>query len=312
MYVVLRKIGFVVLVLLISTAIFLVITNDREVKEDVLEYTLGMMGKKLFAMVPDGPEKEAIKEQYDQLVQQAVQKEVTPDQIESVAASIFNATAVDTVLSPEQAEAIISITISEPEKKLPYGGKWIEVPPEPPECESSPKAYPKAVLISQCPETWDSLTVRISSMYRFNERLHKVLEENRQQLRDMPYRMQFRSKRGLRLALDAELKEKIQHQREYRHLAKELHQLEKEAMLEWREDFRAEIREQMQQLREELKTLDELKELKQAKHLQRLKALKALESLKHLKYLEQINPVDGDSIRKIVEKSLKEAGVQPE
>jgi len=84
-----RKIGFVLAALVISVAIYLTFYAEEEVKQNVLEYSLDLMGEKLLALVPDGTEKNKLNELYQSFKERATKGNVAPQQIESMAANIL-------------------------------------------------------------------------------------------------------------------------------------------------------------------------------------------------------------------------------
>jgi len=97
-----KKILFAVLVLMISSLIFLIVVNDHEIKNDLLGKTLESFGQQLYAMVPDGPEKEVLKVRFQEFINKAEQQEIPSDQIEQVAASILNITSHNKEVNAKQ------------------------------------------------------------------------------------------------------------------------------------------------------------------------------------------------------------------
>ena len=332
----LRNIGFGVIVIALTAVIFFIVVENKKVKRDVLEYSLDLLGSKLFSMVPESADKKALKEKYDKFMQQAVQREVPPEQIEVVAANILNVSNMDTILTLEQAEAVLNLSLETPLQIKLENGEWIESKGEKGSAALAP--IPRAPKKQIAHETWDSLGERLSSMYQFNENIQEIIRENIERQRDLRQHMQYRFDSGLRLALDEKLRTRFD-RREFRRLTRDLKRLEEKELLEWRENFAEEMKAQMEQMRQELKSLKELKQLHQLQGLHRLEALKSLESLerleslktipislkalqnletlksleslKSLEALKHIEVPDADSIRKAVEKSLEEAGIEP-
>ena len=50
----LKNIGFFFLALIITAGIYLVVYLDKEAKQDILGYSLSMIGSEFMAMIPDG------------------------------------------------------------------------------------------------------------------------------------------------------------------------------------------------------------------------------------------------------------------
>ncbi|NIR48114.1 hypothetical protein GWO43_06650 [candidate division KSB1 bacterium] len=297
MWEIFRKIGFFIVVLIISAGIYLVFYAEKDVQQSVVETSLNLMGDKLFAMIPDGPKKSQLAELYGDFKQRAAERDVPPEQVETVAASILNVTNSTTSLTPEQAESVLRVALSAPEPLALAEGELPSIPKP-----SIPKTKPAE------PEEWKALGERLKSMFELNEKLHAAMKEEAAKQRELAKQVRFQAKEGLRVALDSNLKAHLD-EKEFKKLSKELKQLERENVLHWHKNLAEEIEHEMAQVHEEMASLQE--ELQQLKNEHTMKALKELESLKELRHLEHVPAVDADSIRKIVERSLKEAGISP-
>jgi len=308
----LKNIGFFLVTIILTAAIFWLIFIDKESKQDVLEYSLGLLGEKLMAMVPEGEEKEPVKKLYSNFLEQAKQQEVPPEKIENVAATILNLSNMDTVVTAKEAEAIIKLSLAEPvkiERIIPdtietatveQPPQFIAIAPEPPK--------PSKKL---SPEEWIVLGERIKSAYEFNSEMQKALSKQHEKLRDQKLQMKFHVEDGLRIAIDANLKHQLD-RRKFKKLQQELQEMEKKHIIIWRKNFKEEMRKEIEKRKQAVENLKKLKELEQLKTMQGLEALESLEALKSLEALQCIPVVNADSIRIIVEKSLDEAGIQIE
>lgn len=307
----LKNVGFFLVTIIITAAIFWLVFIDKESKQDVLEYSLGLLGEKLMAMVPDTPDKKPVEELYADFFEKAKKKEVVPEKIEHVAAMILNLSNVDTVITAKEAEAILKLSLAEPVRIEQvdidtFKTAEIEKKAKTPQFVfvASPPKPPKGIP----PEEWKNLGERIKSAYEFNIEAHKALKEQHKKFRQPHIWMKYRVDDGLRIAIDANLKHQLD-QKEYPRLQKEMRELEQERIIVWRKNFQEEMQKEMEHRRQELESLRYLKEQEHLKALQGLEALKSLESLKNLEALQDIPVMNADSIRMIVEKSLKEAGV---
>ena len=309
----LKNIGFFLVTIILTAAIFWLVFIDKESKQDVLEYSLGLLGEKLMAMIPDSADTKPVQALYEDFIEKAKNKEVPPDRIENVAATILNLTNIDTLVTPGEAEAMIKLSLAEPVKiervypKSECTGEtkpvpeWVAVSPPPPKREKEVS-----------PEAWGIAAERIKSAYEFNTEYQKAMKEYHQKRYDQQCQMTFKVEDGLRIAIDTNLKQQLD-QKKYQRLKKEMQDLEKRRIIVWRKNFREEMRKEMERKRHELESLKQLKELEHLKELEGLEAMKSLESLESLKRLEALQyipVVNADSIRIIVEKSLEEAGVK--
>ena len=87
---VLKKAGFFLLVMLMSVGVYLIITDDADMRDSVLRKTLGLFGEELLAMVPEGPQKAKLEKQYADFMQRAEMRQISARQVEQVAAVILN------------------------------------------------------------------------------------------------------------------------------------------------------------------------------------------------------------------------------
>lgn len=300
----LKKIGFFVVTLIITAGIYWLVFLDKESKGDVLEYSLSLLGDKLMAMVPEGADKGSVKKLYENFVKQATAKEVAPEQVELVAASILNLSNLDTTLSPEQVEAVLKFSIEAPVK--------IERACDSKISKNESKAAPEVVITQNTEqkmsqEEWENLGERINSLYKFNDDLQKTMKEHAKELQEQHLQVHYRVDKGLRITMDPQLKQKLQNKK-FRHLSMETKKMEQQYLLEWRKDYKKEM-EQMRKELDSLKINVRIEQLEKLNELEELQSLKSLEALKALEVLQYIPAINVDSIRIIVKRSLQEAGI---
>ncbi len=282
-----RKIGFVLAAIVISVAIYLTFYAEEEVKQSVLEYSLDLMGEKLLALVPDGTEKNKLTELYQDFKERATKGDVAPQQIESMAANILNTGNTETALTPQQAEGILrsAMLAPTPISELLY----IELGSgEPPQLARAPK-----------PERLQFVGKRVKTMFELNEKIYIAIKKNRVKYHEKARQIHYRVKDGLNIIMDVSLRSHLDEE-EFKNLAEQLKDLEQKRVLKWEKDLSVALEKEMAALQN---FLDELKEQKS------FEILKELESLKSLEHLKHIPVIDPDSIRKVVEKSLREAGI---
>lgn len=291
----LKKIGFFLVVLIITAAIFWLVFLDKQSKQDVLEYSLSLLGDDLMAMVPEGEGKKPVQELYDRFLQKAKQGKVEPKQVEYVAANIMNLSNAETEITPEQAEAILQLSLSSPERIERIGADKHETIIEEPYFSS---------------EERKSLGKRLKTLHEFNSDMKSYMKDYTAKQEKRQRQIHYRIEQDLKIAMDTDLKAEFD-RKKFKRMAKELKQLEKEKILEWKENFAEELEQEMENLRRELESLKELTQLSQLEALKELESLESLKSLEQLEVLEFMPVIDADSIRAIVEQSLKAAGLDP-
>ena len=297
MWKLLRIIGFVLAVLIVSTGLYIIFYAERGIQQDVLEFSLNLMGEKLLAMVPEGSAREKLSELYDDFKQRAINGLVEPEQVETVAANILNVSNAEESITPQQAEGILRSGMMAPKSSSSAIAQ----------VEPTPEAPTKAPEHPQ-PERWEIAGERVKIMFKFNERMQETLKEHAAKTTEMAGQMHYQAKDGLNLVVDTRLKT-IMDEKEFINLAKEFEHLEQEELLAWRENLSEELAKEQEEMKVELEALQESLEELKSQHIS--EALEQLEFLKSLEHLEYIPVINADSIRKVIEQSLREAGIHP-
>lgn len=129
----------VVVIFLVAIGIYWLM---EQLQEDYMDQYLSILGDKLIAMVPEVSEKSTLKNIFDEFRFDVENDQVSPEQVEKVAAGIFNIDLLTDSLS--LAEAIVLL-------ELP------EIAPPPPVKEFDSKS-------------WRDLEQRLERVYRFEEK----------------------------------------------------------------------------------------------------------------------------------------------
>jgi hypothetical protein len=285
-------------VLITSAGVYYVFYAEKEVQRNVLESALDLMGNKLIAMVPDGAEKDKISELYADLKQKTLQDNVAPERLEYIAANILNASNSQTSLTAQEAEQVISFKMIAKRPKVVTGlhseGIEIKTPQE---------------VRRHNPEDWEVLGKRVKTMFELNEHLNDATKRHAKIHRENVKRIHFRVRGGLTVALDTSFRAYM-NKKEFVNLAKELTHLEERRLLDWQDNLSVHLEREIKVVRVEAVALRE--SIQKLKEYQIFEGMETLESLVGLEHLKQISAVDLDSIRKVVEERLREAGIRPQ
>lgn len=296
----LKNIGIFLTSIMLTGFIFWLVFLDKQSQENVLEFSLNLLGDKLMAMVPDGNEKASIKNLYDNFVKQATAQEVNPEQVEFVAANILNLSNMDTTLRPQQAEAFLKYSLETPINIDRISNQDIDTIKESKSTGLTKNSQKPNTIFDK--KQWADLGDRIQKFCFVNDELQKVMDETTRDMREKQLQMYFRMDKGLKIELDSEIKIRLE-EKQCELLSKKLDRLEEDKMLEWRKG----LHKDMEQLRREIDALKSLEKLQNLKGLGVLKSLEALKALENLDFIPA--KVNVDSIDAIVKKSLKEAGI---
>ena len=140
-----RDLSFtILLIFLIAIGVYWIM---EQLQKDYLDQYINILGEKLISMVPESSEKKALSEIFDQFKTKVEKNEVSPEQVERIAADIFNFSYLSDSLSYAEASALIAVP---------------EVP-EVPALEPDEKQ-------------WRELERRLETVYRFEQK-RNVLPE---------------------------------------------------------------------------------------------------------------------------------------
>ena len=283
-----KDIGFFIIVLALAGLVFWLLHVEKETSQNALESALRLLGEDLLTKVQSTEEQDSVKQMYDEFLEDAVQKRVPPEKIEQLAANILNLSKVDTMISPEQAEAIMAISLA----PMPHMESYPSI------CEdsipSAPISVPHPVLPSQefSAREWEELGERIKTLHSVNRDLRKSREEKRKERkeREEDLQVEFNLKDNLKLKVSPRIYDLIVDSQLYR----SLEVLEDSDIVEWEENADEDIATELALLHMEMDSLHETVEIR---NIEFIRLLEKLESKKMLEEFNYVPVFDIDSLR---------------
>lgn len=219
-----KKTLVTIFVLAVSITIFYFLVNDQGLKANILRTTLDLFGKQLFALVPDGEQKEKLQLLYGNFMHKAETDQVPPEEVERVAATILNLTNQD---APIPADAAISA--------LAFSFSDLPSPPG------------DAVFPAPKPETWTTgwrrtwekhdhreLAERLRSMNDFNFQVRQVFPKD--SVRQVKQQFFFVADSGLCVAMDVEMQRKLAQEKAEK-LLQSINEMDKKNWVLWQKQF---------------------------------------------------------------------------
>jgi hypothetical protein len=280
-------------VLIVIVVIYLVFFAEQGVQQDVLKYSLNLVGERFFELVPEGPGRAKLRNMYDSFKQQALKGEIDSDRVEHVVANILNVSNNETPLTTKQAEGVLQSALL-----LPQPAVLGQVPPPPP-TETVVEPTEREVLGN-----------RIKMIFDFNETMVNEMKKQKDLPPGLPGKIHYCIKNGLKVELDDSLKFTL-HETTLKNVTGKLNDLEKMKLIEWRQNLAGELEKERQRLQIELKSIQ--KSLRELENEKTLSSLEYLESLDSLILLKNMPIIDTDSLRKLTVKNLEAARkIQPE
>lgn len=220
-------------VLLLSAAIFFLISDDQGLKQDVYDHALNLLGKQLLAVLPEDAPAAEVTEKWERFSEQAMRGEVPPEQVERVAVSILNASNADEKLSPAEVNMMLDIAVAGPRiiaMKSDGTGAMASVSVSTaPRAEQPGQAPPPPPVP---PERYHKLGEELMTVLKFNSEMNEHLKHapHRSEILLKNFRYEFDN--GLKIEIDRELKEELSDNA----LQKELAGLQEKKIIEWREN----------------------------------------------------------------------------
>ena len=304
-------------------------------KEDVLGYSLDLLGDKLLAMVPNEKDRGAIKEMYAKFSNDVRDQQVAPEKVETVAANILNLSQSNAKLNPDQVQAILylneipKIEFKIDSAKYDYEFKVFTMPdtavianadipdvalpniPDVPAVHTMPPAPTKPVRPDQLVEVGE----RLKSMCEFNEKLQRsIARSSGDDAKELSRYLRFRNENGLKVAIDPTVKMRLKREA-IRNLSMEIEQLEKGKMVHWEKDLQQEVAREMRRVRMELISLEQMMQRKaEMKDAERanVKALLSLKQLEAMKYMREVKVDSAMAAYERAMKALESSGVRVE
>jgi len=112
----LREYGLIIGLIVISISGYLLFSQH---KEDILAYSLDVLGTKLVSLIDDESARARVALAFDRFEEQALNNEISPSQVQFVAANVLNLANSNARLSPEEAELVLNLNSDTPAGTLP-------------------------------------------------------------------------------------------------------------------------------------------------------------------------------------------------
>lgn len=323
MQTVIKNIAVAIGVLIISAGIFYAVSDDRELKElkeDVFNHSLKLLGSQLLAMVANEDHSREVAQRWEIFQERALKGELAPGKIEQVAINILNARNTHEKLSSLDAKMLLDFSMQSGESLMAFktfkiivsdAGQTSEggvleppelMPPLPPKSRDVggrppfPTPFPK--------HRFEQLGEEIMAIVEFNRRIEASVAEDPGK-REMFYKnFSYKFDDGIKLSADPELQALLQGE-EFNEWSEEFIRLKKRKILQWQKNFamhRAQERERRRAQIDSLRVLLPSHHSKDAEltHEQRLEILGTLERLHELEI------IDAEAIRRAIHESMKE------
>lgn len=303
----LREYGLISLVIIVAMVGYVIYRQDRQ---DILATSLDVLRDRLVMIIDDAASRQVVAAHFDQFKQRVLSQEVTPEEVENVAANVLNFSNSGMTITPEQATMMLDLASDVPEVTLlPVSGEeasddTLEASPPPavaptPTVRPAPSPRPAAAPVK--PNDLNALGERLETVLAFDAQAQKAMDGRRGQP-EMGQHIRYRLERGLHVVLDEEMTPEMK-----RRLAREAQKLtERRMAVVWKRNMAEEMRAERERARRELQSVTALQKRPPREVRVAVHNLKALETLKHLEMMGYQSML-ADSVRREIKVHLEVA-----
>jgi len=247
-----------------------------ELQKDYLNYYVTLLGDKLIELVPESSEKRTLMALFDNFKEQVENQDVTPEQVEKVAAGILNISNLKDSISVEEAKAVLELAELYPKSDANNRTARVGV-------RSATRNNRDSEL------RWRELGERLESIYKLDQTMKTVPDSVK-----FIYRFDDR----LNIIIDTHVKLAMD-QKKHGKMITEIRQLEKEKAVIWQEN----VTRQIENTRITLKLLQEKDNLAEIRDLDKIILFDPEFSIDSLSKIRI--DIDIDSLNVVIDKELE-------
>lgn len=316
-----KNVAYIFGVLVITSGIFFFVSNDQELKGDVFNHSLDLLGKQLLEVLPNSNEREVIQARWQNFSERARNGHVAPDKVERVAIAILNARNMEEQLSLEEAEVIIDLAkadiygfprmseLAEIEVDFQRQGEVQAIKPLKPKLDSSEDFTSEKTFAIK----FDELGENLLNICRFNNNIHEFFAGGPEKRDIFVKNFRYEIDDGIKLNADIKIKKKLDGHEWFQEMSHFGH----EEFIKWRHDFATELEDERHRISihlDSLKTKIEFRKMRNDSLVHGIVTVELNEKLKALKILEKLQhwrAFDYEMIEQIIEESTKDLKTEP-
>ncbi len=203
-----REYGLVTVLIVVGLVGYVLYDQNRE---DVLSYSLDVVGERLLALVDDPVMKEALATRFAQYKRDVLEEDVAPREVEQFAANVLNLSNSGEKLTMEEAELVLADVTYLPE---PAGS--LDAP-------AVPQVQQK-----------EALGERLHTLLVFHREMEEAMPQDPETRREWMRHVRVVAENGLHLAVDPALSDEMR-EKASRQLAREVEKMERKNVLVWKQ-----------------------------------------------------------------------------
>jgi hypothetical protein len=296
-------------VLVVSTGIFFLVSADNQLKDNVLDRSLKLLGNQLISMIPERAEQEKLKDKWAEFSKKAQSGELPQENVERVAVGILNASNHEGELSSQDAETMLNIAMA---GNMSFDSEW----------ESQDNSWsfsaPKVARAKEESDrhgqrTWADFGEDLEAACQVNERIKETcVDEQKRAVLVKSFR--YECDDGIKISADMEMKDKLK--TEFAELDHEFKLMDGKRMLNWNRNLAMRLDTEKGDLQLHLDSLKVILRSRNIKMDQRYLGIfqhtKQIDALRTLEKLHHLQAVSPEYIKKLVHDSLGKVEVKVE
>ncbi len=293
-------------VLLLSTLIYFVVSDNQQLKEDVFDRSLNLLGQQLLALLPDDQQREVVAAKWKKVIDRVDRGEVQPEQVERMAVGILNASNLDDQISIEEADMILNLAYEDPDVLV---NSDFPAPPSP------QKAFDRKIAGDNLRQKLQAVGKKIETVCIFNTKIKSSCDSDPMKLKVFVQNLRYELSNGIRLNADMNFKHELNSQN-FLTWKQELKKLEEERLLAWQQNFSADLAKAESELQVHLDSLRSAMAIQHAQHMEHqikgiVIAAERLDELKKLEKLQQWQVVEPMAVKKVVYENIEQLHKTP-
>ncbi len=204
---VLKKVAAGLAILFFSTAIYFMLSSNKQQQKDVLRQALGLLGDQLLSLFPNQETKRTVASKWSDFSEKAEKGEVPPEKLERVAVGILNASNSSDVLSVADAQVILDLALKNADGLKVYLQNPVADAPVTPRAPRPPA--PPEVKKRLDTRAYRVLGEQIKSACELNKKLQKTISADVSPKVVWLKHLQYECEDGIKLKVDPGVKREL-------------------------------------------------------------------------------------------------------
>jgi hypothetical protein len=284
---IIKNLAIMVGVLVLSTAIYFLVSENQQLREGVFNRSLRLLGEQLITLLPEENDRQLVAEKWQGIISKANEGEIPPEQVERLAVGILNASNLDRDFTVNDAELILNLALPDNSTDRTF---IMHVPPQapvPPTEKSFEVIQKKRTVVYK--KKLEEMGQKLENVLLFNKKIKDSFGENPDNQKIFTQHLRYSLNDGIRLRADLDLKYQMD-RKTWEGCSEQLKKLEQDHIVDWQTNFAEALAQEQEKIRLQLDSLRTTIEIHginvELAEQKRLQTLEALEKLQHWQVMD--------------------------